>query len=63
VLAKPALVEGIERTNVVLVRNPLQEQGGKGGGIKRDLYTIDMSRGRNCYSCREFGHLVRNCRN
>jgi len=63
VLAEPALVEGIERTNVVLVRNPLQGQGEKGGGIKRDLYTIDMGRGRNCYSCGEFGHLVRNCRN
>jgi len=63
VLAEPALVEGIERTNVVLVRNPLQGQGEKGGGIKRDLYIIDMGRGRNCYSCGEFGHLVRNCRN
>jgi len=22
-----------------------------------------LDRERNCYSCREFGHLVRNCRN
>ena len=30
---------------------------------RHDLYAIDMERERNCYSCRRFGHLVRNCRN
>ena len=61
-LVEPDLIEDIERTNVVLVRNPLQGQG-KDGGIKRDSYIMDVGKGRNCYSCRGFGHLVRNCRN
>ena len=24
---------------------------------------MNVDRGRNCYNCGEFGHLVRNCRN
>jgi len=28
-----------------------------------DLYVIDVDCGRNCYSCRKFGHIARNCRN
>jgi len=34
-------MEGIERTNIVILRNLVQ----------------------NHYSCKEFGHLVRHCRN
>ena len=30
---------------------------------KYDLYTMDVDQGRNCYSCEEFEHLARNCRN
>jgi len=29
----------------------------------RDSYIIDVDRERNCYSCEEFGHLARNCKN
>ena len=31
--------------------------------MRRDLYTMDVDRGRNYYSCREFSYLVGNCRN
>jgi len=58
-----APIEGVGRTNAVVVRNSLQEQEGKGGGIRRDSYIMDVDRGRNCYSCEVFGHLVQNCRN
>jgi len=32
------------------------------GFIQYNLYTINMDRGRNCYSCGGFGHLAWNCR-
>ena len=51
VLARLTLIEGIERTNTVVVRNPLQEQGGRGEKIRRNSYVIDVDRERNCYSC------------
>ena len=35
----------------------------KEGGIRRNLYALDVNRGRNCYICREFGHITQNCRN
>jgi len=41
----------------------MQGQGGRGMGIKRNPYAIKIDRGRNCYSCRGFGHLAWNCRN
>jgi len=63
VLAKPTLMKRVERINAVVVRNPLQGQGSRGGGIRRDSYAMEMNRERNGYSCREFGHLVWNCRN
>ena len=50
VLARLTLIEGIERTNTVVVRNPLQEQGGRGEEIRRNSYVIDVDRERNCYS-------------
>jgi len=63
VLVEPALIEEVERTNIVVVRNSLQRQGGKGGEIRRNPYVIDVDRRRNCYSCGEFGYLIRNCKN
>jgi len=47
-------MEEVERTNVVVVRNPLQRQE----GIKRDSFAIEMDRERNCYSCGGFGHIM-----
>jgi len=31
--------------------------------MRRDLYIINVDRRRNCYSCRGFGHIIKNCRN
>ena len=30
---------------------------------RHNLYTINMDKGRNCYSCGSYGHIARNCRN
>ena len=51
-------MEGVERTNAVVVRHPLQEQERR---ERRDSYMMDVDRGRNCYSCERFGYLVGNC--
>jgi len=55
-------MEGVERTNTVVVRNSLQGIKRKGGGMRRDPYAMDVDRERNCYSCGGFGHLAQNCR-
>ena len=54
----PALMEGIKRTNAVVVK-------GQGTGVppRRDPFAMDIDRGRNCYACGGFGHMARNCRN
>ena len=45
--------------NVVMV-HPNQ----RAGLAQHNLYAMDVDRGnRNCYSCRGFGHLAKNCRN
>jgi len=56
----PALMEGIERTNAVVVRGQ-----GQGAGIspRRDPFAMDIDRGRNCYACGGFGHMAWHCRN
>ena len=53
----PAPMEGVERTNVVVVRG----QGvGPSMGIplRRDSYVMEVDRGRNCYVCGGFGHIA-----
>ena len=30
---------------------------------KRDPYAMEVDRGRNCYTCRGFGHMAHHCRN
>jgi len=62
-LVRPVLIEEVERTNTVVIRNLLQGQIERGGEMRRDLYVMNVDRGRNCYNCGGFGHLVRNCRN
>ena len=57
---KPAPMEGVKRMNVVIVRG--QEQG-MGTAPRRDLYAMGVDRGRNCYTCRGFGHMAQHCRN
>jgi len=56
----PALMEGIERTNAVVVRGQ-----GQGSGIppRRDPFAMEVDRGRNCFACGGFGHMARHCRN
>jgi len=46
--------------NAVMVRGPGQ---GMGTPPRRDLYAIEVDRGRNCYACGGFGHLAHYYRN
>jgi len=57
---RPTLIEGAERTNIVVVRNFLQGQEGRSKEMKKDPYVMDVDRERNCYSCRGFSHLAQN---
>ena len=57
---RPALIEGVERMNAVIVRGPGQ---GAGAPPRRDSYTMEVNRGRNCYACKGFGHMACHCRN
>jgi len=55
----PALIERVERTNMVMVCPNQRVRF-----AQCNPYTMDVDRGnRNCYSYRGFGHLARNCRN
>jgi len=52
-------MEGVERTNVVMVHPNKQTEL-----APYNLYIIEIDkRNRNCYNCRGFRHLSRNCRN
>ena len=57
---RPALIEGVERTNVVMVRGPGQSIG---VSSRRDPYTMEVDRKKNCYTYRGFEHMVHHCRN
>ena len=53
-------MERVERTNKVIVC--LNQQAGF--VPQQDLYTMEVDQeNRNCYNCRGFGHLARNCKN
>ena len=56
----PAPIEGVERTNAVVLKG-----AGQGMGVpsRRDLYVMEVDRGRNCYACGRFGHMAHHCRN
>ena len=54
-------MEGIERTNAVVVRG--QRQGQVMGVLRRDPYVMEIDRRRNCYACGGFGHMAHHCRN
>ena len=57
---EPAPIEGVERTNVVVVQG--QEQG-VGVPPRRDPYEKEVDQERNCYACGSFGHMAHYCRN
>ena len=56
----PVPLEGVERTNAVVVR-----WQGQSVGVppRRDPYAMEVDRRRNCYACESFGHMVCHCRN
>ena len=58
----PAPMEGVERTNVVVVRGQGTGQG-MGGPPRRDPFAMEIDRGRNCFACGGFGHMAHHCRN
>ena len=57
---RPAPMEGVERTNVVVIRGQVQ---GAGIPLRQDPFAMDIDHGRNCYACGGFGHMACNCRN
>ena len=58
-LTGPTPIEGVKRTNIVIVYSNQRT-----GFALYNLYTIDVDQeSRNCYSCKEFGYLAKNYRN
>ena len=53
-------MEGVERTNIVVVRGQGQDAGVP---PKRDPYAMKIDRRRNCYACGGFRHMAHHCRN
>jgi len=53
-------MEGVERTNAVVVRGQ-----GQGAGIppRRDPFAMEVDRGRNCFACGGFRYMACHCRN
>ena len=58
----PAPMEGIKRTNIVVIRGQGQEQSME-TPPERDSYVMEVDGGRNCYACGGFGHMACHCRN
>ena len=56
----PAPMEGVERTNAVVLRG-----AGQGARVppRRNPFTMEVDQGRNCYACGGFRHMARHCRN
>ena len=57
---EPAPMEGVERTNAVVIRGQGQRVGIP---PRRDPYAMEIDCGRNCYACGGFGHMACHCRN
>ena len=49
----PAPMEGVERTNTVVV-----QRSGMGAPPRRDSYAMEIDQGRNCYAYGGFGHMA-----
>jgi len=48
-------IEGVEKTSAVIVRG---QEGPREGPLRRDYYIMEIDKGRNCYTCRGFGHMA-----
>ena len=59
VMTKPTPIEKVERMNVVVVRG--QKQGME--APRRDPYTMEVDREKNCYACRGFRYMAQHCKN
>jgi len=60
----PAPMEGIERTNVVVVRGARAGVGqSMGAPSRQDPFAMEVDQERNCYACGGFGYMAHNCRN
>ena len=60
----PAPIEGIKKTNAVVMRGSEVGDGQNiGAPLRRDPFTMEVDWGRYCYACKEFGHMACNCRN
>ena len=57
---RPAPMEGVKKMNAVVLRGSEQ---GVGVPPRWDPYVMEVDRGRNCYACRGFGHMIHYCRN
>ena len=58
----PAPMEGVERTNAVVVREQRAELS-MGVPPRRNSYVMEVDRERNCYACGRFRHMACHCRN
>jgi len=56
----PALMEGIERMNAVVIRGSGQDVEVPPG---QNPYAMEIDKRRNCYACGGFRHIARHCRN
>jgi len=55
---RPALMEGVERMNVVIIYPQQREEV-----AQRNPYAIEVDRGRNYYACGRFRHMAQHYRN
>jgi len=53
-----ALMEGVERTNAIIV-HPQQRTG----LVQCNPYAMNINRERNCYACGGFRHMAQHCWN
>jgi len=57
-------MEGVERTNAVVLRGSgLGVEQSAGAPPRWDPFAIEVDQGQNCYICGEFGHMACHCRN
>ena len=57
----PAPMEGVERTNTIVLRELGVGQSAV-ASPRWDSFAIEVDQGQNCYACRGFGHMAHHCR-